>query len=273
MTPLSLSTQPLHIGSHSMGRSNVYNCAEMPKLYDSLADWWPLLSAPSEYEEEAAVYRKYLESNCGCGTAATLLELGSGGGNIASHLKHRFKMTLTDVSPGMLAASEKINPECEHLKGDMRTIRLGRTFDCVFIHDAICYMATQEDLRLAIETAFVHCKPGGVLLVVPDFVQETFSPSTDHGGYDGHNRGLRYLEWTWAPEPSDSTYTVDYVYAMRDANVSTRIEYDRHIEGLFYRDEWLQILESCGLRRWVEAFEHTDVERTLDVFVGLKPGK
>jgi len=35
----------------------------------------------------------------------------------------------------MLELSRTINPELEHLVGDMRTIRLGRTFDAVLIHD------------------------------------------------------------------------------------------------------------------------------------------
>ena len=35
----------------------------------------------------------------------------------------------------------------------LRTLRLGRAFDVVFIHDAIDYMTTHHDLRLALETA------------------------------------------------------------------------------------------------------------------------
>lgn len=58
----------------------------------------------------------------------------------------------------MLDLSKKSNPECEHILGDMRTLRLNRTFDAVFVHDAICYMRTREDLRAAIETAFVHLR-------------------------------------------------------------------------------------------------------------------
>ena len=77
----------------------------------------------------------------------TLLELGSGGGNNASHLKKHFQMTLVDLSPGMLEVSRKLNPECEHLQGDMRSVRLGRSFDAVFMHDAIAYMTSAEDLR------------------------------------------------------------------------------------------------------------------------------
>ena len=106
-----------------------------PKLYHELALWWPLLSAPEEYAEEAGVYRKALVDACAA-PPRSLLELGSGGGNNASHMKARFEMTLVDRSSEMLAVSRAINPDCEHVHGDMRNVRLGRTFDAVFIHDA-----------------------------------------------------------------------------------------------------------------------------------------
>lgn len=103
-------------------------------------------------------------------------------------------MTLVDLSPEMLAVSRALNPECEHLASDMRTIRLGRLFDAVFIHDAIMYMTTEIDLRAAMATVYLHCRPGGVALFVPDHVRETFTPSTEYGGPDGEQRALRYLE-------------------------------------------------------------------------------
>src|SRR5260370_768990 len=83
----------------------------------------------------------------------TVLELGSGGGNSAFHLKAHFAMTLVDLSPRMLLVSRKLNPECEHIRGDIRTLRLGRTFDAVFVHDAICHMTTEPDLRAVLQTA------------------------------------------------------------------------------------------------------------------------
>ncbi|MDP2919842.1 MAG: class I SAM-dependent methyltransferase, partial [Dehalococcoidia bacterium] len=87
-------------------------------------------------------------------------------------------MTLVDRSPGMLAVSRGLNPECKHLQGDMRSVRLGRLFDTVFIQDAISYITTREDLRLVIETAYLHCQPGGTALFHPDFTRETFEPGT-----------------------------------------------------------------------------------------------
>jgi SAM-dependent methyltransferase len=46
-----------------------------------------------------------------------VLELGSGGGNNASHLKARFEMVVVEPSPAMLAVSRALNPECEHEHG------------------------------------------------------------------------------------------------------------------------------------------------------------
>ena len=190
-----------------------------PKLYSSLASWWPLLSAPADYEEEAGLYQNALLAACEK-RPSTMLELGSGGGNNASFLKARFQMTLVDRSPGMLEVSRALNPECEHVQGDMRTVRLDREFDTVFVHDAICYLTTEADVRQAIQTAYIHCRPGGAVLFAPDHVRENFPGSaTDHGGHDGDGRALRYLEWTWDPDPSDTTYTVDYAYDL-DGNVT-----------------------------------------------------
>ena len=69
------------------------------RLYTDLAAWWPLLSAPADYAEEAAFYRQLLDEAI-APPARTLLELGSGGGNNASHLKAHFDMTLVDRSAG-----------------------------------------------------------------------------------------------------------------------------------------------------------------------------
>ncbi|MEA2702730.1 MAG: hypothetical protein QOD63_675, partial [Actinomycetota bacterium] len=68
-----------------------------------------------------------------------MLELGSGGGHNAVHLVADFAMTLVDLSDQMLDVSRRLNPGCEHVVGDMRTVRLGRSFDAVFVHDAVDY--------------------------------------------------------------------------------------------------------------------------------------
>jgi SAM-dependent methyltransferase len=220
---------------------------DQPKLYGELADWFHLLSSPPDYAEEADFARSLLSDSPSAGPA-TLLELGAGGGNNASHLKRHFKMTLVDKSEGMLDLSRKLNPECEHICGDMKTFRSGRVFDAVFIHDAIMYMTTEEDLRRALQTAWLHCRPGGVALFMPDVIRETFVSLTTHGGHDSEtgDRSIRYIEWTYDPDPSDSTYTVDFAYLLRKGRGPVKVVQDTHVFGIFPRDAWIGLLRETG---------------------------
>jgi len=236
------------------------------KLYDELAEWWPLFSAPADYEEEAAFFARVL-TDASTPAPRTVLELGSGGGNNAFHLKSQFEMTLVDLSPRMLAVSHALNPECEHRQGDMRTLNLGRTFDAVFVHDAIMYMTSVADLDAAIRTAYQHCRAGGVALFVPDCVQENFVAKTRHGGHDGDGRSLRYLEWTFDPDPADTTYRTDFAIVLRDRRGDTRIVHDSHIEGLFPRAEWMRLLRDAGF----EPRTLTD-DWGREIFVAKSPG-
>lgn len=240
-------------------------------MYEEFAPWWPLLSAPADYHEEAGVYLKALKA-ASTRPLLALLELGSGGGNNASHLKAHCKLVLVEPSSGMRAISQALNPECEHVAGDMRTIRLNRQFDGVFVHDAICYMTTEADLRQAIETAFVHCSPGGVALFAPDYVRENFRPGTEHGGEDGPTRSMRFLEWVWDPDQSDTTYVADYAYMFREADGSVRVAHDRHIEGLFGRADWLTVLSEAGFQPEVIPFEHSELEPgSHEIFIARRP--
>jgi methyltransferase family protein len=203
-----------------------------PVFYDNLAEWWPLFSPPEHYDEEGADILGRLAPHAASG--ATLLELGCGGGSLASHLKSHFTLTLTDRSAPIV--------------GDMRTLRLERRFDVVLVHDAILYATTPDDVRATLATAAEHCRAAGTVIVLPDFVRETFAPGTDHGGEDAPDgRGLRYLEWCWDPDPNDDTYTVDYAFLMREASGDVRVAHDRHFEGLFPRARWLEWFEANGL--------------------------
>ncbi|MFC1743910.1 class I SAM-dependent methyltransferase [Candidatus Riflebacteria bacterium] len=243
---------------------------ELPKLYREFAQWWPLLSSPADYEEETTIYSKTI-IEASREPPVTLLELGCGGGNNASFLKKYFTLTLVDLSSQMLAVSKSLNPECEHLPGDMRSLRLQRSFDAVFIHDAIMYLHSVTDLSKAIETAYIHCKPGGVVLLAPDHVAENFKPSTTHGGHDGDDRSLRYLDWRWDPEPDDNTYISDMVYVFQDAEGRVRVAKDRHILGLFKRKTWLEILGQTGFKPTALPCNLSGIEPgSCEMFLGIK---
>jgi ubiquinone/menaquinone biosynthesis C-methylase UbiE len=216
------------------------------RIYQEFAHWWPLFSPPEHYVEEVDDILPVL-IGLPDSPPRTVLELGSGGGSMAYHLKKHFTMTLTDLSDGMLAASRTVNPECEHIRGDMRTIDLQREFDLVFIHDAIAYMADEASLRAAFRTAYRHCRRGGGLAILPDHVTESFTPSTSHGGEDAADgRGMRYLEWTFDPNPNDTVCETNFAFLFRHQDGHVTSESERHLFGLFPRASWMAWLEAEG---------------------------
>ena len=240
------------------------------RFYADLATWWPLISPPEDYAEEAEFFASVL---IGAGIPGReVLELGSGGGSNAVHLKAHFALTLVDLSAGMLAVSRRLNPDCTHHQGDLRTVRLGRRFDAVFVHDAIDYMTTEADLRLALETASAHVRPGGVALFAPDHITETYEPDSDCGGSDGADgRGARYLEWSGDPDPDDGCVVTEYAFLLRQADGTVEVIHESHRTGVFSRSCWLALLAETGFRPEV-VIERTSEDRTpRELFLARRP--
>jgi len=101
---------------------------------------------------------------------------------------------------------------------------------------------------------------------VPDYVRETFTPTTDHAGSDGDQRALRYLAWTYDPDETDTHYTTDYVYLLRDADQLTRVEHEQHICGLFSRTQWGGLLSEIGFQP-----EIVQDQYARELFVARRP--
>jgi SAM-dependent methyltransferase len=232
------------------------------EMYGRLASCYGLLMSSPDFVADADEVLRLLEDHTSA-PLETALELGSGGGHLASHLVGRLQMTLTDLSPEMLAVNRKLNPDAEHIEGDMRTLRLGRSFDAVIIRDAISYMTTEADLRAAIETAWAHLRPGGVAIFLPDWVRDSYVPHSEHGGSDEGDRGLRYLEWDRRIEPDGHTVKADYVIVTRDGD-EVAIHHEVHKLGIFPRATWLDLLDAIGFE------SHRVVGAGLDIFIGVR---
>jgi trans-aconitate methyltransferase len=215
-----------------------------PALYGELTAWYHLVDPPEDHADEVALFLEAFAAAID-GPAATLLELGAGAGHNACHLKARYACTLTDLSEPMLALSRARNPECAHATGDMRTLRLGRAFDAVLAHDGITYMTTEADLAAAIETAFVHTRPGGAAIFTPDDLEDTFAEGAELLGGDDGTKSLRYVEWSWDPVPGDGKARADYSLLMREGG-ELRTFHEVHDTGLFPRATWVRLLEAAG---------------------------
>jgi|SRR5215469_2596091 len=239
------------------------------QLYRELAGWWSLISPPGEYAEDAAAIERELAA--ATDPVRTLLDLGSGGGHVALHLKAGRSVTLVDLSADMLAASRQFNPDCVHVQGDMRTIRLGRLFDLVLVHDAVDYMTTQDDLALVIRTAYAHCRPGGVALFAPDHTAETFRPGSGAGGgHDGSGREASFTERTSDPVRGDDWILAEYEFTLREPDGSVTVVPEAHRLGSFRRATWLALLTAAGFSAGVRSLSVAGRSPRL-LFVGRRP--
>lgn len=242
-------------------------------LYEELAHWYRLFDPVEDHHDEAECYRSAFGGAID-GVGRTLLELGAGAGHNAWHLKAGFDCTLSDISEPMLELSRELNPSCTHVSGDMRALRLDQSFDAVLVHDAIAYMSSEGDLRSAIETAFLHTRPGGAAIFAPDCLRETFVEQSRSYFAAEQGRSLRCIEWSWDPDPVDDSCVVDYAFLLRDDS-GVRAVHDRHIEGLFSRAVWRALLGSAGfevamLSRPLDADAITD-GYTPEVFLCQRP--
>lgn len=240
----------------------------MTRLYDELADWYDLLTVPESYVEEAAIFTGLIGEHAAA-EVRSVLELGCGSGCNASHMKSHFDLTLTDLSPRMLDLSRRRNPECEHVEGDMRTLRLHRGFDAVFVHDAVAYITTRDDLAAVFATAYEHLRPGGVALFVPDDIAESYRPTTDHGGHDGDGRSMRYLQWQH-PATGEVALTT-FVYVLRDGD-QERVEVDHHTTGVFPRAAWLDGIQAAGFEATAVPYRHSSFapDAGNEIFLGKR---
>ncbi len=112
--------------------------------YESIADWRSVISPPSEYAEEAALYVEMIR-----GATPGPRALGARQRR-QQRLAHEARLCHDPRRAADRMRRELscvLNPECEHVAGDMHDVRLGCAFDAVFVHEAVIYMTTESPAR------------------------------------------------------------------------------------------------------------------------------
>jgi SAM-dependent methyltransferase len=244
------------------------------RLYRELAGWWPLLSPVEEYAADAAVLERVFTS--GAAPVRTILDLGSGGGHVARYLAGQFGLTLVDRSAQMLAVSRELNPGCEHVRGDMLTLRLGRSFDAVLVHDAVDYVITEPDLVKVARTAFEHCRPGGIAVFAPDHLAGTFRPGKGGGGAsDDAGNQASFRERTTDPDPADEWIECEYEFTLRAADGTERVVTETHRLSAFRESTWMRVLRGAGFEpepgNVAPLYAGPAAEGLQNLFVGHRP--
>jgi SAM-dependent methyltransferase len=141
----------------------------MKIVFDSYADYYDLLYKDKNYVGEGDYILDLLKRNNV--ESGEILELGCGTGSYSRHLVEAgFSVLGTDLSDKMidLASSKILDRQLSNLSfrvGDARTFRCNREFDAVVcLFHVASYLSSNTDFKHMLETAWLHLKPGGILI-------------------------------------------------------------------------------------------------------------
>ena len=242
------------------------------RLYHDLAWIWPIVSPPEDYIEETEFFSRVIEEHSKI-DVKTLLHLGCGGGRNDHTFNKHFEVTGVDISEEMLRMAKELNPDADYVKGDIRSLRLGKTFDCVTALDSVNYMKTEEDLMRLFQTAHDHLKPGGVFLTIIEESRERFKQNrTISSTHSSGDIQITFIENSFDPDPGDTHFEMTLIYLVRKG-ASLEVYIDSHIWGLFPLDTWRKLLNDTGFDIEELRFEHSTFleDDFFPMFVCIKP--
>ena len=136
-------------------------------VFNEYARYYDLLYRDKDYAGEAAYVDGLIRSRVP--GARRILNLGCGSGRHDRSLVQRgYEVTGVDISEEMLAAARAAaegNTSLAYVKGDVRSVRLGQTFDAVIsLFHVMSYQTANDDLIAALATANHHLEPEGIFI-------------------------------------------------------------------------------------------------------------
>ncbi|MBS2545501.1 class I SAM-dependent methyltransferase [Catenulispora sp. NL8] len=155
--------------------------------------------------------------------AKSVLDLGCGTGAVLEQLACTYSdQAGVDLLPGMIDIAKKHRPELDLRVGDMRTVRLGRSFDVVIcVGNALAYLIEPEDVQAAFATFAEHCVPGGLLIIQTPTVYPPLDRNRNaKAEVSGRHAGvvIRYTR-----DPRDETFTMTRHWNFEDGERTTDV--------------------------------------------------
>jgi SAM-dependent methyltransferase len=216
----------------------------------------------AECDAVAELFRRHAS-----GAMHTLLDLGCGTATHALMFADRGAVvTGVDRSPAMLAlAGEKAvrsgARDVEFLEGDIRTLRLGRTFDAVVMLFAVLgYQTSDADVAAAMRTVAAHLRPGGVFVCDLWFGPAVLATGTSDrekviDGPDGqlHRTSSGHLD------AANHSCRVSFRTWRTTGDGIVDESFEEHTMRYFFRPELEAFLSGAGLKLCaVHPFENLD---------------
>lgn len=156
--------------------------------------------------------------NVGVPTRLDLLDVGCGAGAMLGRIvdqRPNWRYTGIDREPVLVAAAAARYPEVDFRVGDLRTTRLGRTFNVITcLGHTLSHQVSDANYSAALDALAEHLRPGGLLLVdiVPHAVDGLMSPQvlttargtiTLQASSVVQDIGFLDTTWTWQIQDQD----------------------------------------------------------------------
>jgi len=135
-------------------------------VFDLYSQYYDVIYSQKKYSREILFITKLANVNA----PASILDLGCGtGGHDLLFAKKGFLVTGIDFSVGMIKQAiqkkNEIDLPVEFHRGDIRSIRLNRTFDLVISMFAVMsYQTTNSDFSAVLATARTHLEKGSLFI-------------------------------------------------------------------------------------------------------------
>lgn len=133
------------------------NKSDIIDFFDTLAPDWD-----KELVKNETVINTILD-NALVERGKTVLDVACGTGVLfENYLARGVEVTAVDISPEMVKVARKKYPQVEVLCGDVETLHLDKTFDCIVVYNAFPHFPQPENL---IRVLASRLKKGGTLTV------------------------------------------------------------------------------------------------------------
>ena len=219
-------------------------------VFKDYSRYYNLLYKDKNYQAETnyidELIRKYSSQ-----PVTTVLNLGCGTGKHDLFLaKKGYQITGVDLSDDMLdIARQSAIPGANFYQGDIRTLRLNKTFDAVIsLFHVMSYQVTWQDLLDAFTTAKAHLNPGGIFIFDFWYGPGVLSDQPTERKKEAEDNELKITRYTTpVMHPNDNIVDVQFDVNITDKKTLQNFQLkETHRMRYLFLPELRQLLDTAG---------------------------
>lgn len=212
--------------------------------FDEVAGYYDAMYVQQEeYEREAKrvleIALRYNKSG-----SNALLDIACGTGGQSEYLARDFHVTGIDLSEEMLRIARSKVPKAEFIKADMFDFSFGQTFGCVVnLYGSIGFASSAGQMEDGLRCVYRCLKPGGVFLLTPWGIGETFREGTI--AQSGECGAIKFCRMESVKRETKRSVLVDMYHLIAKDGEIREFHNTQHIT-LFAETEYIRAIKNAG---------------------------